>query len=168
MAVSWTCRVHPQIDQVDPGVCPKCSRTLVAKYSARPHGDHNPKHGGLFSMAPNNWHVEATHPAAGMFRLYVYDEYSKPFIPPTFSARLALPTAREKTASVTFEVSRPYERVMNRPYLEVRVPKSTLPAAIVVQVRFLPSDPEYRFDFEFHEYSKEPAATRPARVTSSR
>lgn len=145
-ALSWTCRVHQAVDELNPGVCPTCKRPLVERYSDRPHGDHNPKHGGFFSMAPNNWHIESTHPAAGVFQLYVYDEYSKPFIPVAFSARL-----------LVRDVSVPFERAANGRYLEARVPTLGLPATIAIKARFLANEPEYHFDFFFSQYSKEPS-----------
>src|SRR5262245_23215094 len=53
-ALSFACPVHARVNALDPGRCPIDKRTLVAKYSLRPHGDHNAKHGGTFVMAPNN------------------------------------------------------------------------------------------------------------------
>jgi heavy metal-binding protein len=157
-ALSFTCTVHPKVDVLDPGRCPTCKRTLVAKYSTRPHGDHNPKHGGYFLMASNNWHVEVTHPTASVFRLYVYDEYSKPFSPPGLAARIIeAPDAAGKTASVSI----PFTRAGRGAYLEARVPGLAVPATIATNVRFEAADKDYRFDFMFPEYSREP----PARVT---
>ena len=152
-AMSWTCRAHPKVDSIDPGRCPICRRTLIVKYTDRPHGDHNPKHGGQFFMAPNNWHVEVTHPATGVFRIYCYDEYSKPFMPKGFAARLEVGSAAGNAApkAVVFTPLR-----TRSPYLEARVANLGLPAIIVVKVQFQADQPEYRFDFQFYGYSKEP------------
>ena len=144
-ALSFTCPSHARVNEINPGKCPIDRRTLVAKYSLRPHGDHNPKHGGNFIMAPNNWHVEATHPAPSQFRLYVYDEYSRPFIPKGFASRI-----------VMGEKSIPFKPAAGGMFLDARVPQIALPAAIVVGARFEDKQPEYRFDFQFYGYSKEP------------
>jgi hypothetical protein len=152
-AVSFSCPVHRKVDSIDPGKCPICGRTLKIKYSLRPHGDHNPKHGGFFLMASNNWHVEVTHPAAAIFRLYVYDNYSKPFTPPGLAARIIeVPGAQGKPVAAAI----PFKPAPARGYLEARVPQLALPATIAVKVRFQPNDQEYRFDFPFIDYSQEP------------
>lgn len=154
-AMSWTCRQHPTVNALEPGRCPTCKRPLVVQYLDRPHGDHNPKHGGQFFMAPNNWHVEVTHPEAGVFRIYCYDEYSKPFMPPGFMARLEPFSASGKAAP---QQALPFKALGARtPYLEARAPKLNLPADVVVMVRFKADQPEYRFDFQFFAYSKEPS-----------
>lgn len=158
-AMSWTCRRHPTVIAIEPGRCPTCKRTLIVQYSDRPHGDHNPKHGGQFFMAPNNWHVEVTHPAAGVFRIYCYDEYSKPFMPNGFVARLEMSSSGKGPAfpPVVFKPPRPRSL-----HLEARIPNLGLPAVVVAKVRFQADQPEYRFDFQFYDYSKEPAPS-PAR-----
>ena len=144
-ALSFTCPVHPKVNEMNPGRCPIDKRTLVAKYSLRPHGDHNPKHGGNFIMAPNNWHVEATHPGASQFRLYVYDDYSRPFIPRGFTSRIIV-----GGTSVPFRAGR------DRTYLQATIPNLALPAQIAVKARFGEQQPEYHFDFQFYDYSTEP------------
>lgn len=144
-ALSFTCPRHPKVNAVDPGRCPIDKRPLVAKYSLRPHGDHNPKHGGNFAMAPNNWHLEATHPAASQFRLYVYDDYSRPFIPKGFTSRMV-----DGTRSI------PFKAAPSRSFLQAQLPGAALPATIVVKARFENDQPEYHFDFQFYDYSKEP------------
>jgi hypothetical protein len=151
-ALTFTCPTDRKISEVNPGRCPD-GRPLVAKYSLRPHGDHNPKHGGLFFMAPNNWHVEVTHPAPALFRLYVYDEYSRPFVPAGFSGRIVSVTSASGTNPNS---SIPFSRAAGAKVLEARVPALGLPATIVVKVRFQANDQEYQFDFPFPDYSKEP------------
>lgn len=43
------------------------------------HGDHSAKHGGVFFMASNGFHhLEGTYPEAGLFRLYLYDDHTRP------------------------------------------------------------------------------------------
>jgi len=157
-AVSFTCPDHPKVNEVNPGRCPIDKRPLIATYALRPHGDHNPKHGGQFFMASNNWHLEVTHPAAATFRLYIYDQYSKPFSPPGLTARIAesVDAAGKRRA-----VSVPFARTSHG-YYEARLPEAGIPATIAAQVRFEPTDKEYRFDFIFSDYSKEPLA-RPLR-----
>lgn len=143
-ALSFTCPAHRKVDEANPGRCPIDGRTLVARYSLRPHGDHNAKHGGNFVMAPNNWHLEVTHPAPQQFRLYVYDDYSRPFIPKGFSSRIVA-----GTQSIPFKPAA-------AAYLAAQVPGAALPATIVVKARFEEKQPEYHFDFQFYDYSKEP------------
>jgi hypothetical protein len=156
-AVTFTCKVHPKVDELNPGNCPICKRVLVMKYAIRPHGDHNPKHGGFFLMASNNWHVEVTHPVADVFRLYVYDAYSKPFTPPGLTARIieAVDQSEKKRA-----VDVPFKHVPRGGYLEARLPGASTPISIAAKVRFEAHDAEYRCDFQFFEYSVEPVAGR--------
>jgi hypothetical protein len=144
-ALSFTCPVHPKVNEINPGKCPFDRRTLVPRYALRPHGDHNPKHGGNFIMAPNNWHFEATHPAADVFRLYVYDDYSRPFVPKGFIGRI-----------VAGDQSIAFAPAPGGSFLVARLPHAALPATIVVKARFAGDQPEYRFDFQFYDYSKEP------------
>jgi hypothetical protein len=155
-ALSFTCPVHPKIDDINPGRCPIDRRPLAARYALRPHGDHNPKHGGQFFMAPNNWHVEVTHPATALFRLYVYDDYSRPFVPAGFSGRIVSVTGANGTRT---DVSIPFTRSAGPPVLVARVPSLGLPATIAVNVRFQTNGREFRFDFPFLDYSKEPRST---------
>lgn len=66
-----------------PGNCPVCKMALSEPTGA--HADHSPKHGGVFFMAPNNWHhLEGVMPNEREFRLYVYNNFTKPISPKQF------------------------------------------------------------------------------------
>ena len=66
---------------LEPGLCADGS-PRITKRTLRPHGNHNPQHGGQFFMAPDNWHhLEGTYPRAGSFRLFVYDDYARALNP---------------------------------------------------------------------------------------
>ena len=168
MSVTWTCR-NTDISAIAPGSCADGS-PMQRKYAARAHGDHNPKHGGQFFMAPDNrHHLEGAFPHAGVFRLYLYDDYTKP---------LPRDQVRRVTAKVvTQQVDRKAQiaptpaqsvtlvPVRNGRYLEARIGKTTLPAALQAKVKFQADAPEHVFDFSFDRYSKEPTPS-PTAVTS--
>jgi Heavy metal binding domain len=145
MAVTWTCGDRPGIERLEPGECADGTAARI-KYTPRPHGNHNPQHGGQFFMAPDNWHhVEGVYPSAGVFRLHVYDDFSKP-----------VPTAqlRRISASVsTAEGTTPLTIAREPGLLEARLTRAALPAQMTAKVRFTPGSPEYRFDFTFAAYS---------------
>jgi hypothetical protein len=110
-------------------------------------------------MASNNWHLEVTHPADSVFRLYIYDEYSKPFSPPGLAARIV---EVHDPAGKVVQISVPFAKT-RRGYYEARLPGAALPSTIAAKIRFEPKDKEYRFDFIFVDYSKEPVARRRSR-----
>jgi hypothetical protein len=150
MAVSWTCP-DTNIDAVTPGKCADGS-PMVKKYTQRPHGNHNPQHGGLFFMAPDNWHhLEGTYRSGGIFRMYLYDDFTKPLA----RDQVRLVTGRVITKS---GASIPLVPVQNGRYLEAKVGKLAFPAEMAAKLKFKATSPEHHFDFAFPEYSKEPAA----------
>ena len=168
VAVSWTCSGHPEIDQMTPGRCPDGS-AMTVKYTPRPHGNHNPQHGGQFFMAPDNWHhLEGAFPQPGLVRIYLYDDYTKPL--PSDQVRLVkgrivTKESVDPATQVRKEVAFPLALSRDRRYLEARVDRRTLPAPMAAQIKLKPEGPEYRFDFTFQEFSKDPiASTAPATV----
>jgi hypothetical protein len=163
VAVSWTCP-GTTVDVLTPGTCAN-GAPMVKKFIARAHGNHNPQHGGLFFMAPDNWHhLEGTYPRAGVFRLYLYDDYTKPLprdrVRKT-TARLVLKEAFDPATRIAKEESAvPLVPAQNGRYLEARVGKMSFPAQMTAKIKFQPAAPEHRFDFAFAEYSTEPVMPR--------
>jgi hypothetical protein len=163
VAVTWTCASQPGIDRIEPGTCPDGTPT-VQRRTLRPHGNHNPQHGGQFFMAADNWHhVEGTYPRAGVFRLYVYDDYARPLAPAVLRRVAARVVTNErydaKTRTSTDVTAFQLRPSRDGAYLEARVTGVTFPAAMTAKITLKPDAPEYRFDFTFAAITKEPVTT---------
>ena len=79
---SYACpmfKEHPKLYSA-PGKCPLCQMVLVETKDGKvEHSDHSPKHGGTFFMASDNWHhLEGVLVSATEFRVYLYDNFTKP------------------------------------------------------------------------------------------
>lgn len=160
VAVSYTCDGRASVNELMPGKCPDDS-PMVVKYTPRPHGNHNPQHGGLFFMAPDNWHhIEGAYPRASVMRVYLYDDYTKPL--PQDQARRVLGRVVTKetfdaaTRSTSELASFPLVMAPNGRYLEARIDSKAAPARMTAKVKFKDNGPEYRFDFAFPQFSREP------------
>ncbi len=163
VTVAWRC---PAIDKdlTEPQACADGTRAVRVQRAAA-HGNHNPQHGGQFFMAQDYWHhVEGVYPSPGVFRLYLYDDYTKP-LPrakvEAVKARLVTKEATDPQTFVTKEVaSVPLLPADDGSYLEAAVDSLPLPANITMQAVFAPDGAEQRFDFAFADFSTDsmPAA----------
>jgi hypothetical protein len=171
MALTWTCKGRPDIDQMEPGRCPDGSAT-IAKRTLRPHGNHNPQHGGQFFMAPDTWHhLEGAYPQARVFRLYLYDDFARPLPLDQVKQVQARVVTNEKfdaaTRKTTDVTSFPLVAAPGTAYLQARVDTATLPAEMTAKVRFKPGGDEYRFDFAFPSTTTDPNTTVAANPSSN-
>lgn len=156
--VSWTCPLHPNVSELEPGLCRIDNTPLQRRRSLRPHEDHTPKHGGVFFMAPDTWHhLEGTYPQPGLFRVYVYDNYSQPLDARTIKGRAVLNETYDEATRTTRELTVfTLHPSPDGKYLDAQVGALPLPAEITAKVTFDATRPEDRFDFVFAEPSKEP------------
>jgi hypothetical protein len=120
----------------------------------KPHSKHIPQHGGIFFMAlDNEHHLEGVLLKSGIFKVYLYDAYTK---------SLAAAKARQASGSVQVGES---ESAPNIP-LKVEEDSSTLevamgkylklPITITLSLRFQMSKPNVRpevFTFHFTHFS---------------
>ena len=154
MALTFACPNNPDVkDSINPGTCPD-GTPKTKKYAPRPHGNHNPQHGGGFFMAPDNWHhLEGAYYSTGAFRLYLYDDFTKP---------LPLTEVRATTARLILQDGKQVPLVRNGRFLEARLGKLPMPVSVQAKVKFQPAGPEHQFDFTFEKFSVDvpaPAAT---------
>jgi hypothetical protein len=130
----WFCSGRPDIVSASPGRCPDGS-PMDMRTVAMAHGDHNPRHGGILFMAPNGYHhIEGTLADEETFRLYLYDDFTRPVLVEGFEAR-AGETALEPSADGSF--------------LWAPIPRSVDPVEVVLHLRFPGERDPARFDFIF-------------------
>jgi len=101
-----------------------------------PHGDHNPKHGGIFFMAPDVFHHLEGVLDGGEFRLYIYNNFTEPLDVRKFQARIG---------------TSPLQAAGDGTYLRIpfQKPDGEEMAEVTAYVRFSENGPEERFDFIF-------------------
>jgi hypothetical protein len=160
VSVTWTCIGQPGIDRMEPGACPD-GAAMIRRRTLRPHGNHNPQHGGQFFMAPDNWHhLEGVYPRERTFRLYLYDDFARSLpaadmkrVQARVVTRETYDAATRKTTEIT---AFPLRLSRDAAYFEARIDPARLPADMTAKVRFKADAPEYRFDFTFAALTKEP------------
>jgi hypothetical protein len=160
---------------MEPGKCADGGARRLVK-AIRAHGDHNPRHGGLFYMAADQWHhLEGTYPRAGLFRAYFFDNYTQPIDAKGFTGRLVTREEFDPATGMNKELeSVPVKHSRDGKTLEAPItgdaarsqPSKESPKKLVLKVRLTKDGPEQRFDFLFDGFSKEPA-TAPARSTTA-
>jgi Cu/Ag efflux protein CusF len=160
----FTCKNDSQIHQLQPGTCAD-GGARIRGYERRPHGDHNPRHGGQLFMDEDNWHhLEGTWVRPNLFRVYFYNDMTQPLAANGFSARAAKSDANGNDigASIPLKAA----KIAGGNALELPMPAEAPPAKFTLWVKFKPEDKERVFDFTFAEYSKEPGLAAPASAGS--
>jgi len=160
--VTWTCADHPEIDRPVRGKCADGS-PMEKRYTQSTHANHNPRHGGLFFMAPDLWHHLEGAYVDEVMRVYLYDDYTRPLSPELRSGvtgRIVTKETFDPAARTTKEITVfPLKVSADGEYLEARVGRMKFPAEMTAKLRFTKGSDEYRFDFAFAESSvdKSPA-----------
>jgi hypothetical protein len=125
------------------------------KMGMKPHMDHNSKHGGVFFMALDEMHhLEGVLEPPGIFRVYVYDEYTKP---------LAEDKMKEVSGTVQMGEAEdapknPLKLSKDGHTMEMALPPGTkLPVTLTMLMRFPRMAADARpelFTFQFNEFTK--------------
>ena len=118
-------------------------------------------------MSKDKWHhVEGTLVAQGVFRVYFYNEFTKPVPPGVFSARVAVTDSNNKEIGppIPLTVSKTKDgNTMDAHIPNLPVPTKAAQVYVKLRVKFKPTDADWVTDYQFPEYSKEPVVLAQAR-----
>jgi hypothetical protein len=154
LAEFWTCADAADKKLLEPGSCGDGTPRKIG-YELRAHGDHNPRHGGQFFMASDAWHhLEGTYPENGLFRVFFYDNFTKPLSAKGVAGSVVIRDKNDKEIA-----SAPLAIAKNPTTMEAKIPAAdaALPLRATVKMKFTPTMAEQPFDFQFNEYSKDTA-----------
>lgn len=132
------------------GDCPKCKMKLTRM---REHADHDPKHGGVFFMAPDQFHhLEGTLSADGEFRIYFYDNYTRPIPAEKFKVEVgARPKGADRSANQPFTM----KLEPGKAFVTGKIDSALkFPIAIRAFIDFKDGKNPQVFDFEYDAPSK--------------
>lgn len=160
----WTCGDDASTSRfLEPGTCTD-GKPREEQFEKRPHGDHNPRHGGPYVAMSSDLlhHVEGTFVPPGVFRAYFYDEYTRPMAVAGYVARLA-PTdsnAKKNGQAVALHAN----AALGKNVLEVRIPNAATPSKDAplhykMHVTVKPGAADWTSDWDFVHYSVEPGVS---------
>jgi Cu/Ag efflux protein CusF len=152
-ALYFTCQKDKSVRELTPGTCPDGSARIKA-FERRPHGDHNPRHGGLFFMAADQWHhLEGTFVEPDRFRVFFYNDMTQPLAADGFSARVVKSDANAAPIGTPIPLKAAADA---NDVLEANIPGEKPPLNLKLYLTLKAGDKEQVFDFMFPAYSKEP------------
>jgi hypothetical protein len=136
--LEWFCAAHPDVVRPEPGACPRDGTALSLRGLSMPHGDHNPRHGGLLFMAADRFHhLEGALGPDRTFRLFFYDDFTRPLDARAFRARVEGQQMQPSTDGASLALA-PFATTAG-------------PIELTVRVRFPSSEREERFDFVLND-----------------
>jgi len=137
------------------GKCPICKMDMKHPQSA--HADHSSKHGGLLFMASNSWHhLEGVLPKADEFRLYLYNDHTKPISAKPFVEGSYIEASRVDAdrKALGEPVKVPFTVAPDGTYLVAAIPRDlSLPIDITVRLKFEGKDRPDLYNFTFDQVS---------------
>ncbi|HWW84760.1 MAG TPA: copper-binding protein [Vicinamibacterales bacterium] len=149
-ALYFTCEGEPNVRELVPGPCAD-GRPRVKTFERVPHGDHNPRHGGMLFMASDQWHhIEGTLVAPGLFRLYFYDDMTRPLPAAGFAANITKAEESGKETGAPVPLSAGAD-----PSTMEKTVAGAPPLNVKLRVKFKPTDVDQVFDFTFPAYVKD-------------
>jgi len=150
----FACPMGCEKDKVylQPGKCPVCQMELEEHTAGvTAHTDHSPKHGGVFFMAPDNWHhLEGTLVSERELRIYLYDNFTKPLDAAGYSGELKVQPVDDQDEKVAEPVTVPIKAVEGKPYLVALLPETIKPPyQTEARLQFPKQKEKFLFNFDF-------------------
>jgi Heavy metal binding domain len=150
----FACPMNCEEGKVYPkqGDCPVCEMKLEEyKAGSTAHADHSPKHGGIFFMAPDNWHhLEGTLVTEQELRIYLYDNFTKPMDSAGYSGELKVQPVNDQDDAVGEAVTIPIKPVAGKTYLMAQLPDTIKPPIQTeARLQFPKAKEKYLFNFDF-------------------
>ena len=165
-SVFWACGDDADGKRyLEPGRCADGSGR-EERFEKRPHGDHNPRHGGPYVAMSQDLlhHSEGTLVAPGIFRAYFYDEYTRPMSVGGYSARI-VPTdsnANEIGQPIVLKLAKTRgPNVMEAHVPASLAPSSTAPLHFKLHVAVNQTAKDWTSDWDFTHFSIEPGVPPP-------
>ena len=167
LSVFWTC-AGDEKHLMEPGAAQTASRagsaTKFAPTAITTRG----------TAASSSWRrtrgttSKARFQPGNVFRMFFYDNFTKPIPVKDFQARVVTREEWDPVAKKTNELEVfPLKRGRDGQTMEAPLKNVTLPLKAAAIVKFGANSPEQRFDFNFSELSKEPAVPPTPTTTSA-
>src|SRR5665213_3141522 len=150
---------------LEPGRCTDGS-AREEQFEKRPHGDHNPRHGGPYVAMSQDLmhHSEGTFVAPGIFRAYFYDEYTRPMSVAGYAARIVPTDSNAKEIGQPIVLTPAKARgpnVMESHVAGSAAPSSGAPLHFKLHVAVNPTAKDWTSDWDFTHFSIEPGVPSP-------
>jgi len=172
-SVFWTCKSAPDKRLLNPGTCSDGSRAQIG-FEERPHGDHNPRHGGpgiFMNDKDLSYHVEGTYTSDGVFHAFFYNEFTKPRKIAGVTGRVAV--ANSNSVATGPEIPLQLAPIADGNELDAHIPNAPVPSPdskvfFKLYIKLKPTGPDWVTDHgPFASYSKDPAPPAPATSTGA-
>ena len=150
---------------LEPGRCTDGS-AREEQFEKRPHGDHNPRHGGPYVAMSQDLmhHSEGTFVAPGIFRAYFYDEYTRPMSVAGYVARIVPTDSNAKEIGQPIVLTPAKARgpnVMESHVSGAAAPSSAAPVHFKLHVAVNPTARDWTSDWDFTHFSIEQGVPSP-------
>lgn len=168
---SYICPMKHDVNKIyaQSGKCEICKMDLVEiKDGKIEHSDHTPKHGGIFFMASDKWHhLEGILASPTEFRVYFYDNFTKPISAKPYEATVEVVREDDKGQEVGRATTLSMKASKEGAYLVAAIPQDySLPLYFTVRVKLREGERPALFNFTFDKVTDQPKEKKDERASN--